>query len=149
MRIDVTVIGENLNDKIQYDSRSCSIFSLDQLKHSSESKDFFDHIDSVALSNGDHPCKRVSWNRLPPDLIKGAQELAFFETYLAHNSPNTTLQTKQPLEDYLHENVDKNCTNSTEQNKTIEKILQQYCQQVANFLSENSPEEIARLAFPL
>jgi len=75
----VLVAGSDENDKLQYDTRSCSIFSLDHLVRSSTKENFFEFLDAHATFDELRGCNAVSWRSLEPEFVKNAQNPAFTE----------------------------------------------------------------------
>lgn len=127
----VAIAGASESDKIQLDSRSCSIFSFDHLSETGSKTHCFEEI--IQSSQFDSKTRRISWLALKPNLVKNCQSLEFLQNY------QTSHQIPLPIQ------INPN-RNETEKNLGIEQRLALYQKTALAILKNKSPKDAAQIA---
>lgn len=136
--IPTYVLGENEEDKLQLDNRSCSIFSLDHLIQVAKDPQFFSSLQMLATSS-EKGYPVVAWEKLNPSYVKNAQSKEFLLGYLSKH-PNESFKGADFVE-VMRKRWDE------KSNLSIQRKLDKYTQRVTAFLSNNSPGFVASIAF--
>ncbi|MBA2369214.1 MAG: hypothetical protein H0V82_09355 [Candidatus Protochlamydia sp.] len=139
---EVIIPGESDEDKLQWDNRSCSIFSLSQASRCAKDTEFYNKLKNDPQFN--FQAKRIPWSALPPDFVKDCQNQSFFCNY-----PQLMNGPYKKQIDFCHfilNQMDKTRAIETEQNRGIEEKLSKYQQIVIKMLETRSEDELKAIA---
>lgn len=147
--VRVFVAGGCEEQKIQYDFRSCSIFALDHLTHTTKDSSFFDFLETNSISIAGKGYKIIAWETLPPSLVKNAQSREFFARYFSLNPQyeREIYKACQTFKQYIENNFNPLASQVSEQNLGICRKLEKYKSRVRRYFQASTLSDIGNIAF--
>lgn len=124
-RIPGNTSGETIKGSLQKDSSSCSVFALEHSFLVAQNPDIHQWLESNSVADskiGDTMLYSVTWNQLPPEMVKNSQSTTVIRHYMSCN-PHTVTPVIMKLtgENTLGYGLDVT-------KKRFNQIIKEYCE---------------------